>query len=68
MKQDKRDNDLASPPPSASPRPEKVKSRWRRLSDFETPIAQSPDSNVSEIPVLMAIQVLSPSSRVLLTT
>lgn len=57
MKQDKRDADLASPPPSASPRPEKVKSRWRRLSDFETPIAQSPDSNVSEVPVAVTSDV-----------
>ena len=57
MKQDKRDADLASPPPSASPRPEKVKSRWRRLSDFETPIAQSPDSNVSEIPVAVTSDI-----------
>ncbi|XP_076088856.1 uncharacterized protein LOC143059261 isoform X2 [Mytilus galloprovincialis] len=50
MKQDKRDVDLSSPPPSASPRPEKVKSRWRRLSDFETPITQSPDSNMTDVP------------------
>ena len=57
MKQDKRDADLASPPPSASPRPEKVKSRWRRLNDFETPIAQSPDSNVSEIPVAVTSDI-----------
>ncbi|XP_052080137.1 uncharacterized protein LOC127718205 isoform X2 [Mytilus californianus] len=50
MKQDKKDADLSSPPPSASPRPEKVKSRWRRLSDFETPITQSPDSNMTDVP------------------
>lgn len=49
MKQDKKDVDLQSPPPSASPRPEKVKSRWRRLSDFEAPATQSPDSNATDV-------------------